>query len=488
MHGFAKQNAFINRTALAVLFCIAMLFDLRGQEKQGMAASNYLSTSVLHLNPSATADSWVYMQANLLSAGAFASSNVAYLPNFSAWSLPSGQIPEPAFKDPGAKEYLLASAAVEGPGFVMSKGLYGFGFFTRLRSQGIVKGIPYETIDILESEISEEDRPSNPPISMQDASGVNMIWAEYGLNGAKLFTKNRQIWQFGVNLKYLTGVNVQYKFVNKLEAVYVDSGYQVIRLKAIDRYNDPAWASGRGVSADLGLTYKYMPDRVDSYYPNTTRSNCGHEEYKLKLALSLNDLGALRFRTSTYMAEIDTETVAENLQQSYAEEWASYYTLNKPLWAMTPAALVLQGDYNFENSLFLSALLVKNLVPDALTGARASNLLVLAPRFERQNFECSLPLTFQRFRYPHLGFAFRFRSFVLGVDNILPFITRSNTQHMGLYFKLGWSLFQNPACRVPPRKVDDCRPGVKKGGLKKARLTKNETKKRSLKKRILNWF
>lgn len=487
MRVFKVHNPFAKGAAMAVFFLMVVLV-LPAQEKQGMAASNYLSTSVLQLNPSATADSWVYMQANLLSAGAFASSNVVYLPGFSAWSLPSGQIPEPEFKNPGAREYLLVSGSVEGPGFVLSKGLYGFGFFTRLRSQGIIKGIPYETIDILEAELSEENRASNPPISMQEASGVNMVWAEYGFNAAKLYTKNRQVWQFGLNLKYLTGINVQYKYVNSLEAVYIDSGYQVIRLKAIDRYNDAAWASGRGVSADLGLTYKYMSERVDRYYPNSPRSNCRHEAYKLKLALSLTDLGALRFRNSTYVAEIDTETVAEKLQQSYAEEWSSYYQLNRPLWALTPAALVMQADYNFENSLFLSALLVKNLVPDALTGARASNLLVLSPRFERQNIEFALPLSLQRFRYPHLGFAFRFRSFVLGVDNIMPFLKRSNTQHLGLYFKLGWSLFQNPACKVQERRVDDCRPGVKKGGLKKARLTKNETKKRSLKKRILTWF
>lgn len=463
------------------------LCGLWAQERQGMASSNYLSTSALLLNPSSTADSWVYMQANLISGSGFVSSNTAYLPGFSPWKLIGGSVPEPAFKNPSGKEYATAVAGLEGPGFVISRDLYGLGFFTRVRSQGIIKALPYEAIEAILSDDPEKQFADHPDIALSDVSLSNMIWAEYGLNAAKMFPKGKNLWLIGTNLKYLTGVNVQYKFVNNLEAVYVDTNYQVIRLKATDRYNNPAWSSGRGVSGDFGFTYKRMLDRVDNYFANSPRSNCNYANYKYRISLSLNDLGALKFSKGTYVAQIDTETIAESLQQSYAEEMSEYYKTDQPIWAISPAGLVLQGDYNFENSLFLSALLIKNLVPDRIPGGRSSNLFSISPRFERKNFEVSLPFTLQRFVYPHLGLAFRFRSVVFGVDNIVPFLKSSNTQHFGLYFKFAWSMFRNPACNTKTRKVDDCRPGIRKGGIRKAKISTNENKKRKSKKRILTW-
>ena len=71
-------------------------------------------------------------------------------------------------------------------------------------------------------------------------------------------------------------------------------------------------------------------------------------------------------------------------------------------------------------------------------------------------FEVALPITFQRFIYPQVGLALRYRSFVVGVDNAIPLVIRTNTNGFGIYFSLAFSVFRNPDCnRVAPR-VADC--------------------------------
>lgn len=93
-----------------------------------------------------------------------------------------------------------------------------------------------------------------------------------------------------------------------------------------------------------------------------------------------------------------------------------------------------------------------------------------------KNFEAALPLTFHKYRYPHLGFAFRFRTFVFGLDNIIPLIMKRDTYGTGVYFNLGLSLFKNPACRGKIRRVDDCAP---KSKIKKKKMNmKRVTRKR----------
>lgn len=461
------------------------------QDKQGMASSNYLSTSSLFLNPAHTSDSRCFLQFNLLDAGALVSTNIAYFPKLNPYALMLGATPpEPVSKESSGKEFVQIKADAVGPAFAISTMDFGAGIFIRLRSNSIAKGMSYDAMmQILDPE-SDYHNVYPQQVKVNDVLIGTMSWAEYGLNYSKMLRlEPDQLLNVGLNVKYLTGIHLNYKRVNELEANLVDSSYQVIRLKASDQYNDPAWKSGRGVSADVGISYKKMLNKINHYYVNSVRSNCKFEDYKYKWSVSLMDIGALKFTKATYKARIDTTVYTSSQDQSFTSNFDSYYKNNEPLWAFCPSALVLQGDYNFENQIYLNALLIKNLIPDGVVGAQASNLICISPRFETRTIEVSIPFTLQRFRYPYLGLAFRFRTFVLGVDNLVPFLVPSNTSNFGVYFKLGLSLFRNQACNTKTRAVDDCRPGLKRKKVsKKVKQGNNISRKTSLKKRIITWL
>jgi hypothetical protein len=89
-------------------------------------------------------------------------------------------------------------------------------------------------------------------------------------------------------------------------------------------------------------------------------------------------------------------------------------------------------------------------------GVLASDFFAIAPRFETRHLEVALPFALKRFTQPELGFAIRIRSFVVGVDNIMPLVTSTDTRAAGVYFNIGWTLFKNPKCGEGAGKIDDC--------------------------------
>ena len=145
---------------------------------------------------------------------------------------------------------------------------------------------------------------------------------------------------------------------------------------------------------------------------------------------------------------------------------------NNPILATLPTALSVQFDWNFENYIYLNATVIKNLVPNDAVGPQGSNLISICPRVEFKQIELAMPLTFQKFLYPQLGFAIRIRTFVLGFDNIFPLIVKKNTYGLNAYFNIGFSRFINKACKTGSNLVDNCPKYKMRGG------SKNSGKKR----------
>jgi len=115
--------------------------------------------------------------------------------------------------------------------------------------------------------------------------------------------------------------------------------------------------------------------------------------------------------------------------------------------ACLPTAISAQADFNLGHHFYFNASAIQGLTTARIIGVQRTNLVSAAIRYERRNFEVAVPLTLHRYIYPQLGFAFRFRTFVLGLDNVLPFVVKSNTYGASVYFNLGISLFKNPACK-----------------------------------------
>lgn len=473
--------------ALIILF-LFLFVPFRAQEKLGIANSNYSSINSIFLNPSSTVDSRTYMQLNLVGLNVYAMNNLLYVPKFTiASTIANGGTEDPEPSTLNFKKFLMVVASAEAPAFVISKRNYGAGIFIRGRSVGEVKRMPYQLTDMFFNIENVPNITYPYEIDIRNLRVSNMSWVEYGLNFGWMIKKRKNdLLSLGGNVKYLTGLNVAYGRLHRLKGAAMDSSIAVDDLDARIRYNEFGWNTGKGVGIDIGITYKKMLGLIDTYYANSKQSNCKYVDYKYKIGVSLRDVGAIRFKKGTTRAEASgSGSFSTYGNTSYEDQLKFNFrssTNNNPILSALPTALSMQFDWNFENHIYLNGTVIKNLIPNAVIGVQGSNLVSVCPRVEFKNFEVAMPLTFQKFMYPQLGFAFRIRTFVLGFDNVFPLFLPKKTYGAGVYLNFGLSLFRNPACRKNVKRVDDCAPGssVFKRNKKKSQAP---PRKRSGKKR-----
>jgi hypothetical protein len=446
------------------LFCF---FSAFAQEKLGVENSNYSSTNSILLNPSSSVDSRTMVQVNLVGANIYGMTNQVYIPNFSIWSAAKTGVQDPQISKIPFNKFVYLKAEVDGPSVVVSNREIGVGFFVRARAEGNINNIPAGLGNYFVNQ-SKDTSAKTFDIDLSSTKLSEMTWVEYGLNLGKMFFKHGDvIIAGGANLKYLTGINIAYADFSRLKAHIDPTQVNVQNFKGEMRYNTPGWNTGRGAGADLGITYKKMLKWVDSYYSNSKKSSCKYIDYKYKIGVSLLDVGAIRFVDNTFKEDITGGAVnvtmndlkktsnPDSLYNFIKNNFKTSTKTNSPIWASLPTALSVQADWNMSYYLhfkkehfYINTTLIQGLTTAATVGVQRSNLISIAPRYEIQNIGIAIPLTFQRYLYPQVGFAFRFRTFALGFDNVLPFILKNNTYGMNVYFNLGFSLFKNPACKV----------------------------------------
>jgi hypothetical protein len=450
-----------------ILIYIYLILNIAGtaQEKLGISNSNYLSTGSIFLNPSASVDSRAYIQINLVGANAYFMNNLGYLPKFSLRSaLRSNSVEDFKISSLKLKKFLYAVACVDGPAFIISKRNYGGGFFTRARSVAEFKGVPFEVTNFLLNPDASGFLSFPLNVDLKNIRFSSMTWVEYGLNfGMMIKKESTNLLSLGGNIKYLTGVNIAYGYLKQFKTVIDRDRAAVDNLEGKLRFNEPGWNTGRGLGVDIGFTYKKMLEVIDRYYANSKKSNCKYVDYQYKFALALRDLGAINFKTKTSTSNIkasgqfNVDTNNRNVDfQKDLENNFNIVIENKPIRAALPTSLSMQLDYNFGYHFYLNTTVIKNLIPNSITGVQGANLISFCPRYELKNIELSMPLTFQKFLYPQLGAALRVRTFVLGFDNVFPLVIKKNTYGLNVYVSFGISIFSNQSCRKHIRRIDDC--------------------------------
>jgi hypothetical protein len=437
------------------------------QDKLGINNSNYFPVSSIFLNPSSSADSRSFIQLNVIGADVYAKTNLAYLPDFSLWTARSSGIPAPKISETEKDKFLYAHAVADGPVFIMSKGRFGAGGFVRARTVFNVRRMPYELSSLILNQ--DMSAPEQGEFNSRNAGFNNMSWLEYGGNFSMMIKRERtQLITAGVNLKYINGINIFYANLNELRGSYSTTYMDLDTVRGKIKYNSAALGSGKGFGADLGFTYRKMLGITDAYYAHSVRSNCNYIDYKYKLGLSLRDLGYLRFTGNTSVADVNGSAFfsTDETQLSYQPYLNSISNTTfspLPITAFLPASASAQFDYNFENSLYLNATVIKNLVPGQVTGVQGPDLVSICPRYEFRYFEVAMPLTFHRFIYPQIGFGMRFRSLVIGMDNMVPLFLARNTYGLNVYFNLAVTIFRNPSCNTAAPRVADC-PKLRSAG------------------------
>ncbi len=445
-----------------ILFCV-LFFAIKvsyTQESMGIANSNYAPTQSVHLNPSSIVDSKVWLDINLVGMGAYVYNNYFYFPQASAWTRP---FPE------GLDHYKLGNVYrgdvnvdVWGPGFTLNLGRHAIGLNTAVRSFTDATRIPAPIAKFIFEGLKYAPQ-HDIEFSDKDFKTTSLTLGEIGLSYAAIISRERKnLFTGGLTVKYLSGINSIALDVESINYnVQNDSNLYLRPINGKYGIAEPGFGAGQGWSVDVGFTFKKMLDDVGSYVPFSSMSDCSVKDYRYKLGISVMDIGNIKFKKNSVYQEYhntsnawlgyDTASftnlgsVDQNLSSNfYGTSPTNIRATSFTTWL--PSYASIQFDYNFGNHFFANLTAIQGFRIQAPFGVHRRSTIAITPRYERRRWEISLPVSLHDFRKIQPGVMLRINNLIIGTDNIIPLIIKTNMNAADIYFNLKIPFFKNPKC------------------------------------------
>ncbi|MFK8037689.1 MAG: DUF5723 family protein [Crocinitomicaceae bacterium] len=325
-------------------------------------------------------------------------------------------------------------------------------------------------------------------------------WNEYALGLASvIYNRDAHFIKTGMNLKYLQGISAAYFSSNDLNfqllnadtansmSGSVDYGY-TSNLESSSVIDDEFktsdfginllrpfnGAGGNGFAADLGVVYEWRPKHMDFLYEMNGKKDIvrpDQNKYKLRVALSANDLGGIRYnsdnegrqftfnnlknfdlsrlRTDSTLAEFN-----ENVNDLVDANDASYTKTKSTFFINSPAHVIANVDYLVLKNFYLNAnAFIGIRMPNNSSNSSYHSNFSFTPRYEHAYFAAALPISYSKIYGPSVGLSARLGPYVvLGTGNVLPFFAPGRdvkVNGVDLYFTV-----KVPIMKRVPRDID----------------------------------
>jgi len=484
------------------------------QHLQGIAMGNYSGTQALYHNPAFVADSRYSVYVNVVGAQLYtANSGVRYDAPYSFLSLITNQVSSEYRNEKGAvlfpraylkerlngrDKWLNAGGDIRLPSimFGLFKNKIGVGLSTRVRYYANASGITEPLSRLLSKTTRLEDIQGQ---HFEDQSGrlhVNALGEMAITVGGVVIDNETEFLKVGVTIKRLIGLyNAHAEVENSSYSIEPDPAWQNRRHLIVgDQINvkygitkDEAFqdikpsipwllgnsAAGNGWGLDLGAVYEYRPDiNKYSYTEKGERMrDASKNKYLYRVAVSLTDLGRVKFKNPTYLLQQEVHTTNKILRyddfQKLQGSEGAFIAVNNAFGvsgtkeasfsSILPMAFQASVDYNIQPKVYVNALWVQNLVPQSTFGMKAESMLSVTPRYEHKWYEISVPVSIMnRYSSPAIGLAMRAGPLWFGTDHITGLLNLGNPKSFNLYFGISAGLF-----RRPPGEINKCWPPEK---------------------------
>lgn len=468
-----------------VLFLAGTLF-CSAQSYIGFLSDNYSGVHGVISNPANIVDSRFKTDVNLFGASTFFTNDYYGIKVSDA--LKEGyDFDMDATKSPSTNNNGNINIDVLGPAFMFNLDKSSsLAVFTRAKAFINVNELNGETIDRLDDDI---DFTEDYNINEGDTYGAGNGWAEIGLTYARTIMKKEQHFlKGGLSLKYLKGLGSTYIAGRNIDVNYDADGTALPgglttgsyastgdvtygRFAEFEdenyEYETPKNASGFGV--DLGFVYEWRPDYT-SY--NTTNSNGDvdlHKDknkYKLKIGLSITDLGSLNYKDglednydiNATVSEDDIEN-AEDIDSLFNDLYTQTST-ESSIKTLLPTALHFNADYSLNKNFYINLNTDLSLASKSKENvSRISNVASLTPRFESKWFSFYVPLSLVQYNGFQVGAGLRAGPLYMGSGSLISLFS-SETRGADVFAGLKIPVYQgrkkdNDGDGIPNKK-DDC--------------------------------
>ena len=437
--------------------CLAAL----PQSFVGYGYDNYSGVNSILLNPGNLAGSKYKVNVNLISLSGLAGNNAYELDKKNLFTLKFSHLSEGNgyYKATNTSyKYVYLNTDILGPSAMFNIDRKdAIGITTRVRSIGNLFNLSDPLFRLM----------GNPDASYYNTNIINrslqfktMSFAEVGLSYGRILKQtDKYRLKAGITGKYISGIaygsistgqmNLNIDPTNKVTNF---TGDVDVRYSAnMDNLGNGASIqdaltkhNGNGWGVDLGLVYEWKPTE---------------DPYKLRLGLSLTDLGSVNFTNSpngqSYMVTLNGHNTSE-LNKADSESVNQYFTrlqdsglvvakgASPKIKAKLPTALHLNADYHVYKRLFINADILFNTV--ANTNQVTPNYITTAtitPRLEKKWFSIYSPVSYNAQGQLNWGAGVRVGPLFVGSGSVMSNLIKSRIQHADVHVGLTVPIFQH---------------------------------------------
>ena len=451
--------------AVSTLLCMSQLFS---QTYPGYRTGNYTGVNGVVFNPANIADNRFKWDINIIAVNGFVGTDQGGLKfsditkSFNADDLKSNLLKG------HAQLNSLDYVDILGPGFMLSLSpKTSIALTTRSRVFANVKDV---NGDLANAIIDPDNSGITTPIALNGGRSLTHAtgWTEIGGSIGQVLTPkgSHHFFKAGLTLKYIAGTADSYLttdgITGSLEnlggtANIVGPAAGYLSINATDanfsdyKISDIFKFSGHGFGGDLGFVYEFRPNDVDySMYTNDRWAN----KYKLKVGISLLDLGTIKFNQASNQAgnyNMDIPAGGNfNLDQFSGKAinefvpvlnnsadfvkgtpQSSSYNVNLPTTIQANIDYLFAGNWavNLSGQFNTNKAINYNLY--------YYNSYSVTPRWENSLVSVELPLNYNELTQFNAGLAVRIGPFFIGSGTVLSALFHDTKQadlHVGLHW------------------------------------------------------
>lgn len=446
----------MKRIFLLLLFVIS-LFTTYGQQA-AYKGSGHSGIYGVFSNPANVASNYRNWDVNLLSVSGLVANDKV---KFSLSDL-GEDVQKKLFEGDGKLLSGIVNAEVLGPSFMLRIApKHSIAFTTRARVFG--------NIGTLDTKLAEAitDAKNMKSLSQKLSTGSQRVvingWSEIGASwGGVIFEKGKHSLKAGATLKYLRGVGNSFADIKDVNATlsaeliknqevkpYLTDGTGSLYLvnSGVDMFggdfnsSDLGKSNGSGVGFDLGISYE-LQNESDSI---GWCANCRNKGYKLKVGMSLLDIGKIQYNTVAGNAFRYTLNIPKGEKfyldgldgsiqdmQTYLDKspYAQKEAISETYSPSLPITLNLMLDYYWGHNFFTELSGQFSLVDKdkKVENAYYYNGFTLTFRFETKYWGVYMPLNYNSISAFNAGLTLRMGPIMVGSGSVISSLLAENKQ------------------------------------------------------------
>ncbi|WP_397299853.1 DUF5723 family protein [Nonlabens ulvanivorans] len=431
----------------AIVFLISFLSI--AQSYSGKETDNYSGITSLSFNPANLADSRFKTDINLFQVSS-TTSNDYYAFNFSElFNDASGiSFEESGMRFPSQNNNVYQNLDVLGPSFLFNlSDKHSLAISTRVRGYlnlREVNGNLFETLqdgDILNKDFN---------IDMEKFNGTAHAWAEAGLTyGFVVMNKKNHFLKAGVTAKYLLGAggffinsnSINGSYDSVAETISANGDLSYAAANSTDEDDDFDFGNGSSsIGGDIGLIYEYRPELKKDRKLDSLALR-GHNQYRLKLGLSITDIGSITYQdvnidTYSVSGTVSASDFDEDFEQGLEDNY-SFISNTQDVTVQLPTALRYAIDLRVDRNIYIAATGAVGL--NASTDPYSNNQLnytTIVPRYESRLFTLYTNISFVEYADMTWGAGLRFGPLSFGSGSILSNLISEDSQAADFYIGL----------------------------------------------------